>query len=357
MTEPQGEEYPAPENQSSLPASLARLLTGLLLEGGIQLQKQLNSWETGHPAQTASDAKFTVTPVGAEPADATFVAEPQAAITVAEPAVPAIRAEPADAVIDAEFVVTTQAAPTAAETEADTGHPADGAQLAFAAFGLVANLAGSVPGLTRLAGNVAGFGLRPVRRVLGNRALAPLQSGFDNLVQRGEARVESLASTGRVEADRSRQMARDMTKDLVGTTAAGFADNPGINLVIQGQIELILQDLPAQARVDTLVQALASNYILYLQEHPERVEGLVNAQAGKYIDHLSENPEQVQVLIQGQSLSMVDEVTDELRNRLATADSLVEMLLRKAFRRPHRDLLPAKLDETIAALTKGDAHA
>lgn len=286
MTNQDDENSPLPENQSPLPASLGRLIAGLALESGFQLQDQLKKWEADHPA---------------------------------------------NAIIDQ--------AP-----EVDSTSAADGEQLVYAAYGLASNLAGSAMRMAQLAGNAAGKGLTPVRRLFGARAFSPLQSRFDSLVRRGEETVETLAGAGRTEATRSRQMARDLTKDLVATTATGFADNPGINQVIQGQIELLLQDLPAQARVDALVQALVANYMLYLQEHPEQVEGLVRSQADIYIDHLSENPEQVQILVQGQSVGLVEEVGDEVRERLVTADSLAEMLLRRILRRPQRDPTTGLLD-------------
>ena len=47
----------------------------------------------------------------------------------------------------------------------------------------------------------------------------------------------------------------------------------------------------------------------------------------------------MQVLIQDQSVGLVDEVSEEVRERLVTADILVEMLLQKVLRRPPRQNL------------------
>lgn len=121
----------------------------------------------------------------------------------------------------------------APEDEAD--QLLEGGELIYAAYALADRAARSVGRVARLAGSAANVGPRPVRRLFESRLFAPLRAGFDVLVERGEEAVGALAEEGRTEANRSRQMARDLTQDLVGTTAAGFANNPGVNRVIQGQ--------------------------------------------------------------------------------------------------------------------------
>ena len=56
--------------------------------------------------------------------------------------------------------------------------------------------------------------------------------------------------------------------------------------------------------------------------------------------YLNAHPEQVQNLVQGQTIGMTTEIMNEVRERAVTADSVVEMLVRRVLGRKQREQLP-----------------
>ena len=116
-------------------------------------------------------------------------------------------------------------------------------------------------------------------------------------------------------------MAKDLIPEIIGDTLVGASEHvDGVQLLVRDQV---------------------SKYLAYVMENPEEMEALVQLIGDRYLEYLrEENPEAIQEIIHGQSLSLAGEITDELRARTVTADSVVEMFMRSLLRRPARQELP-----------------
>lgn len=168
-------------------------------------------------------------------------------------------------------------------------------------------------GLGRVAhasGQVANFWLN---------AFPPARRWLGSWIGDHESDLERWIQTGRVEARRSRGVARY----LAGST-----------------VDQVVGNLSGDPTIDSLVQTVAGNYLAYLQEHPEQVETLVRAQGDGYIAYLNKNPESVQVLLAGQSTGLATELVEEVRERTVSADNVFEMIARSILRRTPREELP-----------------
>lgn len=111
---------------------------------------------------------------------------------------------------------------------------------------------------------------------------------------------------------------------------------PAMRELVREQVQVILPELLGMPTLDDLVRQVADNYIAYLNQHPERVQSLIQEQGDVYITYLTQNPEQVQTLVQGQSKGLVGEMTDQVRARAVTADSIIESVARSILRRGTR---------------------
>jgi hypothetical protein len=195
---------------------------------------------------------------------------------------------------------------------------------------------------------MSGFFLRPASRILKARPFHPLRNQFETLVARGEAEVEDWVQVGASEERRSRLLARDTTSTAVNDVIQYLSQSPALETLIKSQIDQMAIDLPQTTQIDVLVRVLANNYITYLNDNPDQVQNLIRSQGDTYLDHLSDNPEQVQTLIQGQSKGLIEEVRDEVRQRMVTSDSALELLARSLFRRRPRAELPEPAPEVQA---------
>jgi len=187
-------------------------------------------------------------------------------------------------------------------------------QAVYVSLGLLfASYEATRRGLGRLAnatGKVTQFWLgvfSPTRRLLGS------------WVSEHESDLERWIRTGRVEARRSRGVARYLADSTVSQ---------------------VIVNLAGKQTVDSLVQAVAGNYLAYLQEHPEQVEALIRSQGDNYIEYLNNNPEMVQDLLAGQSTGLASELVEEVRERTVSADNVFEMIARSILRRTPREELP-----------------
>jgi hypothetical protein len=192
-------------------------------------------------------------------------------------------------------------------------------QARYAAIGLTAKSAERVSRGIRSAmkasGHLASLLMAPGRFVANSRPLRPAKSRFDKLVERGKEEVESWKEEGQEMESDGRQMLRQTVSSGKGQVIHWIGSDPAI---------------------EELVKRIADNYIAYLNDHPELIETLIREQGDVYINYLNENPEQVQGLVQGQSSGLVAEVTDQVRERTVTADTLLEMTVRSLFRRGER---------------------
>ncbi len=289
------EELPPPESVDEEPISrsLLRLVVGGVIEGSSVLFREVRDWEASHPASQV--------------------------------------------VID--------------ESEIDP-YSLDGVQLRHAAVGLLFRTAETAfqgaAAVVYGAGSLTRRILSPFKPLLHNSLTRSTESSYNSLVTRGEREIGGTVRLGQVEEQRSRQMAQDIFNRVVGQVIHNLSDNPQITVLIQTQVNELARSQEEIPELDDLVGKLAGNYLTYLQEHPEQLEGLIRKAGDSYLDYLHENPEQVQDLIQGQSLTLTAEIRDEVRERMVTGDSFLEMLARSLFRRSPRAKLPGPPPEVRA---------
>ena len=180
--------------------------------------------------------------------------------------------------------------------------------------------------------------------------------------------VDRLEQTGRVEVLESREQTLDalttvidavvaylgqspavvaLVQDLLQEIIPELANDPNIENLVDAQLKLAVPKLADDAATQEVIRKQASNYLFYLQSHPEQVEALIRTQGDTYIEYLNQHPDNVQTLIQGQSLGLAGQVMDGVRERTVTADTVAEMVARRLLRRAPRTELPSPPHEIM----------
>lgn len=190
--------------------------------------------------------------------------------------------------------------------------------------------------VSRLSESTARILLAPARLIGNSLPMRPVKKGFDRLAQRGEREWDRYVQKGRAVELRSRRMSQEVVNGSVDEVAGYFSDSEEIQVLIKGQIELLVGNLPSTPEMDELVKALAGNYLQYLEHQPQVLQPLIQSQADEYLDYLEQNPETVQEIISGQSLGLAAGIRDQIRERLISVDYLIEKLLRAILRKPPR---------------------
>ncbi len=222
---------------------------------------------------------------------------------------------------------------------------------AIAAAGLAQR---GVATAVQVTATTATFGWRMVKPVAMSRPLQPLRRQAALMAKQGESTLDQWMHTGYVEQEQGRKLAEYLTTNIIDTVVAYLKENQAVAELIQsqaGQYLTYLNEHPEQ--VEALVQKQVGEYLAYLHEHPEQIANLIREQGDTYIDYLNENPDSVQELVQGQSLNMATEMVEELRERSATADASLELLVRGLLRRPPREELSTPAPEVVERAVMG----
>jgi hypothetical protein len=120
-----------------------------------------------------------------------------------------------------------------------------------------------------------------------------------------------------------------------------LSESVAVQQLVRKQVDAILPTLAADPRIQELIQKQASTYLAFLSKAVDpNLEALIRLHGDTYITYLNANPEQVQNLVQGQTISMTTDIMNEVRERAVTADSTIEMLVRRILGRKQRDELP-----------------
>ena len=204
----------------------------------------------------------------------------------------------------------------------------------------------------------------------------PARKRWESYLDRVESVVTYWIETGRQEEPYSKAMAQDLIPQIIDDVVLSLSENEAIQTLIQVQVGMYLKHVIANpTEMDDLVQTVADRYIAYLntenvdtvqalvrvqvseylayaRENPEELETLVQVIGDRYLAYLKEeNPEAIAQIVQGQSVGLVSELTDELRARTVTSDSVVEMFMRSLLRRPARQELPLPPKEVLEQAT------
>ena len=120
-----------------------------------------------------------------------------------------------------------------------------------------------------------------------------------------------------------------------------LSENVAVQKLVRKQVDAILPTLIKDPTIQLLIQEQANTYLDSLSTtlNP-KLQALIRQQGDDYITYLNANPEQVQNLVQGQTIGMTTEIMNEVRARAVTADSTLEMIVRRILGRKQREDLP-----------------
>ena len=120
-----------------------------------------------------------------------------------------------------------------------------------------------------------------------------------------------------------------------------LSENIAVQKLVRKQVDAILPTLVKDPTIQLLIQEQANTYLDSLSTtlNP-KLQALIRQQGDDYITYLNANPEQVQNLVQGQTIGMTTEIMNEVRGRAVTADSTLEMIVRRILGRKQREELP-----------------
>ncbi len=138
-----------------------------------------------------------------------------------------------------------------------------------------------------------------------------------------------------------------LVQSLLQEILPDLANDPVIDNLVDEQLKRVMPDLADDAAVQAVIRKQVSNYLFYLQAHPDQIEALIRTQGDTYIEYLNRHPDSVQTLIQGQSLGLAGQVMDGVRERTVTADTVAEMVARRLLRRAPRSELPKPSHEIM----------
>jgi len=197
-------------------------------------------------------------------------------------------------------------------------------QLRYALVGLLfeapETAARGVIRTAEIADSVVQSGDRVLGPVLRSRLFGPARRRVEKMQERMKTAVDRWVEVGREEEGVGREMALDLTPELIDDVVAVFADNEAI------------QDL---------IRVQAGEYLNYLDDEPKDLDPLVQKVGDQYIKYLRvDNPDDIQELIAGQTMGMTTQLANEVRQRTVTADSVFEMFGRALLRRAPRQDLP-----------------
>jgi len=220
----------------------------------------------------------------------------------------------------------------------------------------------SIAETTDRALKVAGSLMGPFLRI---PVFRPARKRWNAYQDRVDSVIAGWIETGRREEPYSKAMAQDLIPEIIDDVIFSFGENAAIQTVVQVQAGMYLRHAAENPQeLDSLIQTVADRYITYLTtvdregvqelvrrqvseylaytlDHPDELGQLVAVIGDRYLDYLqTENPEAIQQIVQGQSIGLVSEISDEVRARTVTSDSVVEMFMRSLFRRPARQELP-----------------
>ena len=169
------------------------------------------------------------------------------------------------------------------------------------------------------------------------------EKGREGLTQTGSFTIATISDTIDAVLDylsTHPQMDKLIT-DKIDKILPMLSNSPEVQKLVRRQVDAILPTLMNDPTIQLLIQEQANTYLDSLSTtlNP-KLQALIRQQGDDYIEYLNAHPEQVQNLVAGQTISMTTELMNEVRERAVTADSVVEMLVRRVLGRKQREQLP-----------------
>jgi hypothetical protein len=120
-----------------------------------------------------------------------------------------------------------------------------------------------------------------------------------------------------------------------------LGEHPEVQKLVRTEVNTILPLLADDPRIQELIQKQAGMYLATLSKALDpNLQALIRLQGDDYVEYLNDHPESVQNLVAGQTIGLTTEIMNEVRERAVTADSILEMVVRRVLRRKQREQLP-----------------
>jgi hypothetical protein len=167
--------------------------------------------------------------------------------------------------------------------------------------------------------------------------------GREGLTQTGSFTIVAISDTIDAVLDyiSTHPQVDKMITDKLDKFLPMLSENVAVQKLVRKQVDAILPTLIKDPTIQLLIQEQANTYLDSLSTtlHP-KLQALIRQQGDDYITYLNAHPEQVQNLVQGQTIGMTTEIMNEVRERAVTADSTIEMIVRRILGRKQREELP-----------------
>ena len=264
------------------------------------------------------------------------VAEQQLVPAPARPVAPAEEAAP-----------SPDSPPPAAPPQSEVGPPSRTLRLArglvgaaMGTVGLVGDGLSTAQAVNKRVIKAAEVVTAPIRKPLDALGVTELAMRPVNAVtKRVDSTVNQLEESGKSILQQSESLTLRTIDSTVDAVLDYLRDNPAVEELVTSLVQKLLPQLADDPAILDLVRKQVVKILPELMEE-ELVQGLIRTQGDRYIDYLNAHPDSVQNLVQGQSLNLAGEVMNEVRERTVTADTFVELVARRLFKRPGREELP-----------------
>jgi hypothetical protein len=169
------------------------------------------------------------------------------------------------------------------------------------------------------------------------------EKGREGLTQTGSFTIQAISGTIDLVLDylTTHPGVDKLIADKIDKILPLLGNNAEVQKLVRNQVNAILPTLVKDPTIQLLIQEQANSYLESLGTtlNP-KLQALIRQQGDDYIEYLNAHPQQVQNLVQGQTVGMTNEIMNEVRERAVTADSVVEMIVRRVLGRKQRELLP-----------------
>jgi len=169
------------------------------------------------------------------------------------------------------------------------------------------------------------------------------ERGRERLTQTGSFTIVAISDTIDAVLDyiSTHPQVDKMITDKLDKFLPMLSENVAVQKLVRKQVDAIIPSLVKDPTIQLLIQEQANTYLDSLSTtlNP-KLQALIRQQGDDYITYLNAHPEQVQNLVQGQTIGMTTEIMNEVRERAVTADSTIEMIVRRILGRKQREELP-----------------
>ena len=169
------------------------------------------------------------------------------------------------------------------------------------------------------------------------------EKGRERLTQTGSFTIVAISDTIDAVLDyiSTHPQVDKMITDKLDKFLPMLSENVAVQKLVRKQVDAIIPTLVKDPTIQLLIQEQANTYLDSLSTtlNP-KLQALIRQQGDDYITYLNAHPEQVQNLVQGQTIGMTTEIMNEVRERAVTADSTIEMIVRRILGRKQREELP-----------------